>query len=172
MTNFARNKLELARLLRLSRRGLDRFFLLPDHPESRSDGRLPVEEWRAFVVARRSQPPHYGNNGNGGARKYEPTEREQALTMRASAEAARAQFRLSVEKGQYLPVTDICYQVETAHSAVRRELSKKLLHELPPKLEGLVAAEMKRPLRKLIEELSDNLVQQFKGYAVAGAECI
>jgi hypothetical protein len=166
MKRFARNKTELARLVGMSRVSLQRYFELPDHPRPRSDSQLPVDAWVAFISANRTQPSY----GNGA--KYEPSLREQALTERASAEAARAQFRLSVEKGQYLPVTDICFQVETAHSAVRRELSKKLLHELPPKLEGLVASEMKRPLRKLIEELSDNLVQQFKGYAVAGAECI
>jgi hypothetical protein len=169
MKRFARNKTELAKLVGLSRVSLQRYFELPDHPRPRSDSQLPVDAWVAFISANRTQPS-YGGNGFGS--KYKPSAREVALTQRASAEAARAQFRLSVEKGQYLPVTDICFQVETAHSAVRRELSKKLLHELPPKLEGLVAAEMKRPLRKLIEELSDNLVQQFNGYAVAGAECI
>jgi hypothetical protein len=161
MKRYARNKTELAKLVGLSRMSLQRYFELPDHPRPRSDSALPVDAWVAFISANRTQP-NYGSNGA----KYEPSPREVALTQRASAEAARAQFRLSVEKGQYLPVTDICYQVETAHSAVRRELSKALLHEMPPRLEGLKAAEMKRPLRKLIDALSDHLWNEFTSLAV------
>jgi hypothetical protein len=163
MKRYARNKTELARLVGMSRVSLQRYFDLPDHPRPRSDSQLPVDAWIAFVAQHRTQPS-YGRNGVGA--KYEPSERERALTQRASAEAARAQFRLSVEKGQYLPVTDICYQVETAHSAVRRELSKALLHEMPPRLEGLKAAEMKRPLRKMIDALSDHLWNEFTSLAV------
>jgi hypothetical protein len=166
MKRYARNKTELARLVGMSRVSLQRYFDLPDHPRPRSDSQLPVDAWIAFIAQHRTQP-RYGGNGFGSiGSKYKPSPREVALTEKASAEASRAQFRLSVEKGQYLPVTDICYQVETAHSAVRRELSKKLLHELPPRLEGLHAAEMKGPLRKMIDALSDHLWNEFTSLAV------
>jgi hypothetical protein len=56
--------------------------------------------------------------------------------------------------------------VETAHSVVRRELSKKLLHEMPPRLEGLKAIEMKRPIRAVVNELSDQLCGQLTNFAM------
>jgi hypothetical protein len=169
MKRYARNKAELAKRVGMSRQCLERYFELPDHPRPRSDSQLPVDAWVAFIAANRTQPS-YGSNGFGS--KYEPSPREKALTARASAEAARAEFRLSVERGEYLPLRDVCYRIEVAHSAVRRALNKALLHELLPTLEGLSASEMKRPVRRLIEKLSDDLVEQFNDYAVAGVECI
>jgi hypothetical protein len=169
MTGFAKNKVELGKLVELSRASLQRYFELPGHPKPRADGRHDVEAWRAFIQAHRSAP-NYASNGNGA--RYEPTPREKALTERAAIEAQRARFRLMVEVGEYLPRQDVCFQVETAHSTVRRELNKKLLHEMPPRLEGLKAGEMKRPLRKLIDALSDHLWNEFQTLAVGAGGAV
>src|SRR5262249_4243397 len=104
---------------------------------------------------------------NGEVRpQFALSEREKALTARANVEAERSKFKLAIEKGEFLPAHDVCFQVETAHSAVRRELSKKLLHEIPARLEGLNAPEMKLPLSNVIDALSDALWNQFTALAV------
>jgi hypothetical protein len=163
---FAANKTELAREVDLTRSGLQNFFQMPGHPETRSDGRHDVEAWRSFVQAHRFTQSS-GRNGNGV--KYEPSEREKAITAKNLADAERARFKLKVETGEYLLRERVCLDVETAHSVVRRELSKRLLHECPPRVEGLSAIEIKRVLRKVVDELSDALCGQLKDFALGVA---
>jgi hypothetical protein len=55
MKRFARNKVELAKALSISRRGLQRFFEFPDHPESKSDGRLDCRAWAKFISVNASR---------------------------------------------------------------------------------------------------------------------
>jgi hypothetical protein len=52
MKAFARNKVELAKALGISRKGLQRFYELPNHhPEPKADGRLNIKEWASFISA-------------------------------------------------------------------------------------------------------------------------
>jgi hypothetical protein len=163
MKNYASNKAELAKLVGLSRLGLERYFRTPDHPETRQDGRHTVSEWVSFIQAHRISP---NGKRNGNHAEFEPSEREKAITAKNLIEAERARFKLKVEVGEFLPRQDVCLQVETVHSTVRRELNKKLLHEMPPRLEGLKAIEMKRPIRQIVNELSDQLCGQLSNYAM------
>jgi hypothetical protein len=163
MNRFAKNKVELGKLVELSRPSLQRYFAMPGHPEPRADGRHDVKAWRAFIQARRSAP-NYASNGNGA--RYELTAREEALIAKTQAEAERARFKLKVEVGEYLPRVDVCHQVESVCLLVRRELNRRLIFELPPRIEMTTAAEMRRPLRRIVDDLSNSLCGQLTDYAV------
>jgi hypothetical protein len=174
---YASTKTELARRLGLRYATLCGWFKAPDRPRNHSPGttRYDVEAWRQWI-GRRTKSHRLGNSGQGSngevSQPFALSEREKALTEKASIEAERSRFKLAIERGEYLERQGVCNAVEQAHSLVRRQLNKALLCELLPALEGLTSAQMRRPVRRVIDELSDNLVQQFNDYAVAGAECI
>jgi hypothetical protein len=164
MSGYAKNKIELARAVGLSRKGLERFFKMPDHPIAKGDGRHPVEEWREFVGERRSRLKANGSNGT----TYGPNERERAMISKAEADAERTRFKLSVEQGKFLPRQDVLHQVEQANALVKRELNKALISELPPKLASCLSpSEMRKPLRRLAGDLCEQLSSQLMSLAAA-----
>ena len=50
---FVKTKAEMARLLDISRVTLDAWLKLSDSPRCRSDGRFPVDEWRAYKARKK-----------------------------------------------------------------------------------------------------------------------
>lgn len=50
---FAQNKAELSRILDISRVTLDAWLKLPDRPQSTSNGKFVVAEWRVFAANRK-----------------------------------------------------------------------------------------------------------------------
>jgi hypothetical protein len=162
MGRFVQNKVDLAKAVEVSRLTLDRYFAMPGHPERRSDGRHDVPAWRAFVAAHKVSP-QAGPGGNGTT--YALSEREKALIEKNKIEAARSKLKLQIETGEFLPKSDVCRDVEVVCSCVRRELTKILCHEAPPRLEMLRANELRRPMRKICEELTDQLFYRLSAYA-------
>jgi hypothetical protein len=163
-SRYVATKLALAGRCGVSYPTLLKYFSKPGRPRNHSPGgaRYDVEAWRQWIAEHRSAH-NFGKNG-ADRLEYEPNERERALIEKNKVEAERARFKLKVEVGEFLPRYDVCRDVEAAHSAVRRELTKALIHELPPRLEGLCAIEMRRPMRRVCEELADQLFSRLNGY--------
>jgi len=173
MAKYAATKIRLAHELGIKYHTLCDWFNEPDHPPNHSPGdtQYDIQAWREWIGRRTKGHWFTGNRGSSGngqvmGQMFAASEREKALTAKAAVEAERATFKLAVERGEYLERQDVCNKVETVCSVVRRELNKRLLHEMPPRLEGLKASEMKRPMRGIVDQLADHLCNEFASYAV------
>jgi hypothetical protein len=152
--NCVETKTELASKLGVRYATILSWFKLPDRPSNFTRGRkrYDVDAWREWI-SRRTKSPRFAGGVNGST----PSEREVALTEKVRTEAERSRLRLQIELGEYLDRYTVCTQVEEAFGATRRELSKILVHELPPRLTGLDAMGIRRQMRKTVEELCDEL---------------
>jgi DNA-binding CsgD family transcriptional regulator len=51
--NYADNQVELAKILNVDRKTIQRYRKLPGNPGARADGRWDVNAWRTFIARRR-----------------------------------------------------------------------------------------------------------------------
>jgi hypothetical protein len=157
-SRYVATKVELANRCGVTYYTLSGYFKLPGHPRDHSPGsaRYDVKVWREFIQAHRSA--HNFGTRNGEV-PYELNERERAIIEKNKIATQREKFKLEVEMAEYIPRVDANRQIESANYVVRRELHKALVQELPPRLEMLKAAE----IRKITQAKYDEIVSHLPG---------
>ena len=155
---YAKNKIELAAAVGLSYRRLLDYFRDPNHPEDHSPGkaRYDIEAWGRFIASRATAYNRGSKNG-----QYPISEREQLIIERNRIAIEREKFKLGVAKREYLPRDEVNRAIGTANAVVRREIDRAISVELPPRLEGLSALEIKRILRRKFDTIFASLPKRF-----------
>jgi len=126
MKTYARNKAELAKLLGISRSGLQRFYELPNHPEPKADGRLEVKGWGRFISSNATRV-------TTGTSVIPLGLKDKTRVSLMELQIQREAVRLDKERGDSLNEmhTILKSRIET----FRNRLEKLLRYELPPVLE-------------------------------------
>lgn len=120
----------------------------PDAPKPRANGDHSVSAWRAFLAAH----PEIECRSEAAA----PAKSELEID-KLTEQCRRLKFENDREAGLYLLKSDVDgWLVETIET-IKAKLSAKLLNELPPKIEGLRAAEIAAKLEPIIAEICDLL---------------
>jgi hypothetical protein len=125
-----------------------------DH--SPGDRRYDVEAYREWVRAFKSAY-NFGSRNSDPVQKYEFNEREKALIEKNQISAKRERFKLEVEMAEYVPRMVANRVIDTGNRIVRTEMEKAFANELPPRLEGLKAVEIRRVLLARLRQLTDHL---------------
>jgi hypothetical protein len=147
---YAKNKIELAAAVGLSYRRLLDYFRDSNQPEDHSPGkaRYDIEAWRRFIASRAVAYNRGSKNG-----QYPISDREQLIVERTCIAIEREKFRLGVAMREYLARGEVNRVIGTANAVVRREIDRAISVELPPRLEGLSAMEIKKVLRQKFDEI-------------------
>lgn len=120
----------------------------PDAPKPRANGDHSVNAWREFLTAH----PEIQCRSEASA----PAKSELELE-KLKQQCRRIKFENDVSEDLYLLKSDVDgWLVETIET-IKAKLPAKLLNELPPKLEGLRAAEIAAKLEPIIAEICDLL---------------
>lgn len=120
----------------------------PGRPKDNSPGsaRYNVQAYRDWISPMKSAhnfgTGHSNGNGSNGHLPY--NEREQSIIEKNRIAAMAARFDLDVKMGEYVHRLQVNRDIDTANAIVKRELVKLMQHVLPPKLQGLSAAEMSK----------------------------
>jgi len=138
-----------------------RYWDKPGRPKDNSPGsaRYNVQAYRDWIGGFKSAHNFgTGHNGNGA---FPTNEREQALIDKKKIEIERERFKLDVERREYLKRTEVNEQISTCNSLIRRELYKAFEYDLPPRVEGLSALEIKKMNRRRLDEILHALPKLF-----------
>jgi phage terminase Nu1 subunit (DNA packaging protein) len=84
---------------------------------------------------------------------------EETKLRKLTAEADLAELKVSVQRGELVPIAGIRADGQSIGFAVRAAL-EKLNHELPPALAGRTAAEISVHLRRRIRDLLDDMADR------------
>ncbi len=150
--------MELAQRLGCSHWTLTRtYWPRPDRPKDhdQGSGRYDVEAYRKWIQAFKSA--HNFGSRNSDPVTYEFNEREKALIEKNQISAKRERFKLEVEMAEYVPRVVANRVIDTGNRIVRTEMEKAFANELPPRLEGLKAHEIRRVLLTRLRQLTDHL---------------
>ena len=144
-TAYAKNKVELAGLLGISRRTLDNWRKSPGAPEPLSNGTYPVAEWREFARTK----------GKHGGTATDPAHiNEAALKARKLlAEVEERELRVAIKRGQYVLIETVRREWIGHVAQATGILRAKFENELPPILSGLDATGIQNECRKAIDEV-------------------
>ena len=133
---------ELARILGIARRTMNRWRKRPDAPQSAAGGFIDVSPWREFMQR---------NDLHGVAAT---TEVETALRARKLlAEVEERELRLAVKKDEYVALAEVRENWTKLASRVTDLLRNKFETELPPILSGLDATGIQAECCRAMDEV-------------------
>lgn len=144
LPKFAKNKVELAKLLGVSVKTIHRASALPGWPKPASDGRWPVAKCKAIVEknfdvlieqAGESTPPE----GFGSWREYTEAQKGQ-----------REAVKLKKELGQVADKPFVAAMLARGYNQLFATQARVFLSELPAALEGLDAITIEVKLREAL----------------------
>jgi hypothetical protein len=138
MKTFARNKAELAKALGISRSGLQRFFELPDHPESKADGRLNVKAWAKFISANASRI-------TTGTATIPLSKKDNTRITLMELQIQREAVKLDRERGDLH--NEVFAYLRGRLEVLRTRLERLVRFELPPLLEMRPARQIEKITR-------------------------
>jgi hypothetical protein len=90
-----------------------------------------------------------------------------AILQRIQLQCQRLELDLAIERREFLRRTDVINEIKAANGTVMREISRALECDLPPRLEGLSAIEIKKVLRRKFDSIFEHL---HKGFAAGAAK--
>lgn len=162
---YVATKAELAGRLGISGWTLNSYWERQGRPQDHAPGkaRYDISQYRDWIGSFKTAH-NFGNkknpasNGNG---EYPVNERERALIDKKKIEIESAQFKLDVERGEYWKRTEVNEAVSKYNALVRRELYKAFEYDLPPRIEGMSAMDIKKALRKRLDEILRGLPKTF-----------
>ena len=136
----------------------------PSRPKDHSQGstKYDVQAYREWIGSWKSAH-NFGSRNSDDNVWPRMNERERAYAERAKIAAERERFRLEIEMAEYIPRLDANRQVETGNTIVRRELRKAFEFELPPRVEMMKAAEVRRIMVQKYNEIVGHLPKLFMG---------
>jgi len=155
---YAKNKIELAAAVGLSYRRLLDYFRDPNHPADHSPGkaRYDIKTWGRFIASRATAHNRGSKNG-----QYPISERGQLIIERNRIAIEREKIKLGVVMREYVARNEVNRAIATANAVVRGEIDRAISVELPPRLEGLSALEIKRILRRKFDTIFASLPKRF-----------
>ena len=139
----ARNYVELAEILGVSRQALGQWRRRSDAPQPAANGLHEVEAWREFM--RRHQLK--------GSESPVTDEEASLKARKLLAEVEERELRLAVRRQLYVPLDQVKQEWTTRVGRAVSLLRNKLESELPPILSGLDAAGIQEEIRKAIDEV-------------------
>jgi len=131
----------------------------PERPKDHASGkaRYNVEAHRQWMNARKTAHNFGSRNADKSQLGYPWNAREKALIEKNQISARRERFKLEVEMAEYVPRLVANRAIDIGNRIIRTELSKAFLSELPPRLEGLTSAEIRRVLIAKLKQLTEEL---------------
>ena len=139
---FARNYVELAEILGVSRQAINGWRKRKDAPQPAPNGLHDVGEWREFMK-------RHDLKGATAA-----TDEETALRARKLlAEVEERELKVAVRKGLYVTVEEVRRTWTTQVGRATALLRNKFESELPPILSGLDATGIQEECRRAIDEV-------------------
>lgn len=159
-SRYAKNKHTLAARIGLSRPALARLFKRGDYPPITNHGWV-VDQWQRYadenIATWNRRDPKTGSNGS----TPHVNPRDAAFIRRQELAAERDKISIDKERRELLKRTEVNETISTANALVRRELYKAIEHDLPPRLEGMPALEIKKTLRKRLDQILHGLPKTF-----------
>lgn len=141
-TAYAKNLVELAAILGVTRRTLNNWQKLDGSPKALSNGMWPVADWREFIRVR------------GLKAGKMPAHNEDALKARKLlAEVEERELRIQIKKGEYVRLDHVRSEWVGLAAQATAILRSKFENELPPILSGLDATGIQAECRKAIDEV-------------------
>ena len=139
---YAKNQVELAELLGVSRKTIQRAMKLDGRPPTRPDGRLEVGPWREFLGRE-------DLDETGGATPTELKARNLLL------QNERLELQIAVMRRDYIPAVDVEKWGGEIGAAVRKVVAG--IHRIAPSIVGLSVADAEVRLRDLEGEITEQL---------------
>lgn len=139
----ARNYVELAEILGVSRQALGQWRRRKDAPKAAANGLHEVAAWRDFMA-------RHSLKGSD----VPATDEEASLKARKLlAEVEERELRVAVKKELYVPLDVVRHEWTTRVGRAVNLLRNKFENELPPILSGLDAVGIQEECRKGIDEV-------------------
>jgi hypothetical protein len=140
---FAKNAVQLASILGVDRKTVQRWRKIDGNPGVRPDGRYHVPSWRAWKLARQG-------DGSEGEELSQSILRARQILLQNQ----KLEFQLAVLRREYVPASDVEKWGATLGSAIRKVIAT--LHLCAPSVVGLSVAEAEARLK----EVEDEALQQ------------
>lgn len=142
--NFAKNMVELAKILNVDRKTIQRDLKLNGCPKRRPDGRYDVNAWRAWRESRK------------GVDTAEGMTQSELRARQILLQNQKLEFQLAQLRGEFVPVADVEKWVSDMVLA-----AKKVLYSMPtslaPQVVGVSVAEAERRIKESIDEALEQL---------------
>ena len=152
---YAKNKRQLSAFIGVGQQALANLFLRNDHPGQVRGQGYNITQWQRYAD---NNVAHWRNQNNGSkARGDMINAREQALIRKNQVAADREQFKLDTERGKYWVRADVAELINRYAGTLWRELEKALVHELPPRDEGLSAGDIAKIHRQRIKAIRSSV---------------
>jgi len=139
----ARNYVELAEILGVSRQALGHWRRRKDAPKPAANGLHEVVAWREFMK----------RHDLKGSESSIADEEDILKARKLLAEVEDRELRVAVKKGLYVPLDEVQLEWTTRIGRAVSLLRNKFESELPPILSGLDAAGIQEESRKAIDEV-------------------
>jgi hypothetical protein len=139
---FAKNYVELADALKVTRQAINAWKKLEDAPKPASNGLHDVSQWREFMR----------RNGLKGG-EIAPDIQQALKARKLLAEVEERELRLSVKRGEFIAVESVRITWTNLVGQATALLRRKFENELPPILSGLDATGIQEECRKAIDEV-------------------
>lgn len=131
--------MELADILGVNRKTIDRWRKMKGSPKSKPDGRQDISKWRQFIK-------------KNGLKEVDTPEDEVLKSRKLLADVKQAEIKLKVMEGTYVPIEKV-REVWMSHiGQVRSILESRFLNELPPLLTTLDAIQIREKLQEVLDE--------------------
>ncbi|MEY2466760.1 MAG: hypothetical protein QOD03_1281, partial [Verrucomicrobiota bacterium] len=140
---FAQNAVELASILDVDRRTIQRWRKVEGNPGVRPDGRYHLPSWRAFKLARQ------GTESGGDGLSQSQLKARQVLLQNQKLE-----FQIALLRREYVPACEVEKWGGELGTAIRKVVSA--VHLCAPSVVGVSVAEAEARLK----ELEDEILQQ------------
>jgi len=152
----------LAKLLGCSYWTLIRkYWSYPDRPKDHSPGKAKYDilAYRLFINRHRSA--HNFGSRNSDVPQNGVSQRELALIEKSQVATERERFKLGIERREYIKRDEVNERLTTDYAIIRRELYKAFEHDLPPRIEGLSAMDIRKANRKRLDEIFRSMPRMF-----------
>ena len=140
---YAKNAVQLAAILGVDRKSVQRWRKIDGNPGVRPDGRYHVPSWRAWKLARQG-------DGSEGEELSQSILRARQIVLQNQ----KLEFQLAFLRREYVPASDVEKWGATLGSAIRKVIAT--LHLCAPSVVGLSVAEAEARLK----EVEDEALQQ------------
>jgi transcriptional regulator with XRE-family HTH domain len=139
---FAKTQSELAEVLGVSRKTIQRAMKLEGHPPPRPDGRLEVAAWRTFLQST-------------GALEEEALSATELKARHLLLQNQKLELNLAVMRRDYLPGSDVERWGAELGAAIRKVVGQ--IHLAAPSVVGVSVPEAEARLKEIEDEILDQL---------------